>query len=94
MSYADHFKASEKFIALILKDNEKAREDDRELILAVWEKQGLRLTEQQKYMFRKVMSPETIRRSRQKIQEFGFYRPDPAKYEQRQLLAEDTRRNI
>ncbi len=94
MSYYQNFKSSEKFVAAVLREKEDTRGDDRKLCLEVWERQGLQLDPKQREMFMKVMSPETIRRNRQKIQETGFYRPSMDIWRQRQLLAEDMRENI
>jgi hypothetical protein len=51
------------------------RSSDVELIIAVWQAQGLNLTETQKEMLRSVcMHPETMTRIRRKLQEQGKYR--------------------
>jgi hypothetical protein len=70
----------------ILKDNPKTRNDDKNLILKVWEKQRLKLTEQQMMMFFKVAFPETITRLRREIQEQGFFKADSLRQAQRKLF--------
>ena len=55
----------------VLEQNERSRSSDKELILAVWERQGLYLDEAQRSKFFQVAPAETIRRIRQKIQESG-----------------------
>jgi len=94
MNIPDLFRNSEALIKDILKDNPDTRGDDIELIIKVWERQGLVLTDGQKYLLRKVYSPETIRRTRQKIQEFGLYRPEDGKLNQRSFLDDEYRKNF
>ena len=94
LSILTQIKNAESFVRMILKSNPETRGDDKKLILKVWEFQGLKLTPQQKIMFDKVMSPETIRRSRQKIQQIGFYRPIPEIYQARIDAGDNVRENI
>ena len=56
-----------------LRDNEKARNSDKALLLDVWARLGLELTDVQRAKFMDMPSSETIRRIRQKIQESGKY---------------------
>lgn len=78
----------------LLSQNEIYRSKDRELILAIWEQEGLVLTEEQKRKFLKVSSPESIRRTRQKIQERGQYLPDANTQKRRKALANQTRQIV
>lgn len=57
----------------VLRDNPKARDSDKELLLDVWQTLGLYLTIDQRAIFRNMPSTETIRRIRQKIQEKGEF---------------------
>jgi hypothetical protein len=95
MNYFLHsLKTTEKLVFSILKNTEKTRGDDHELLLEVWEMQGLHLTDEQKKMFRLCIPAETITRARRAIQEMGFYRPSQQVYQERMNLSEDTRKNI
>jgi hypothetical protein len=77
----------------LLRDNVATRSDDILLILKVWEQEGLTLTPEQTIKFRQVSKPETIRRTRQKIQE-ERYKPDTNIYKARHELAHNTRSTI
>ena len=63
-------------IRQILLLNKKARNSDKELIIEVWKANGLRLTQDQIAIFKKLPSTESIRRTRQKIQENGEFLAD------------------
>lgn len=65
---------AERFILTVLDQIPQTRDDDRLLMLEVWERQGLHFSEEQKRMFMKVMLPETIRRNRQDLQAHGYCR--------------------
>lgn len=58
----------------ILAEKPETRDSDRLLILYVWQAQGLKLTAEQIQQYKEVSSPESIRRTRQKLQEDGKYR--------------------
>ena len=88
------FKTAKTLVISVLRDNKRARSDDRELYVAVWEKQGLNLTVSQKTLFKKLLSAETIGRARRQVQETGLYRPPKEAYNQRQLLEEEVRNEI
>lgn len=64
-----------------LRDNPQCRNSDRQLMLEIWEGEGLYLSATQKAKFMEVSSPETIRRTRQKVQEDGYF-PADAKVKQ------------
>ena len=65
-----------KMVERVLRDNPEARGDDKVLMLIIWKEQGLKLTDEQIDFFRThCLSPESIRRNRQLIQEGGRYRP-------------------
>lgn len=93
-NWLEDFKNTKILVKSVLRDNEKARGDDKELVLAVWEKQGFKLTNSQKTLYRKLVAPETITRARRQIQETGLYRPKSNVYQQRQILEETVRKNI
>lgn len=58
-----------------LGDNAILRDNDRLLCLEIWREEGLILTPEQQRKYLSVSSPETIRRTRQKVQEDGYFRP-------------------
>lgn len=93
-SWWDDYKTAEGLVKKILAEYPDTRGNDINLFVKVWEEQGLKLTEAQKHLFSLVCSPETISRSRRKIQESGLFRPIGDIYEGRQLLSEDVRKNI
>lgn len=57
----------------LLKYLPKCRSSDKELFIAYMQRFGMELTKDQEDKFRKMPSMETIRRSRQLIQEQGKY---------------------
>ena len=67
------FKNIETIVKSVLRDNKETRNSDKRLLIEIWKIQGLNLTDEQERMFMKCASPESIRRSRQRIQEMGFY---------------------
>ena len=58
----------------ILKEYPETRDSDKLLILKVWESEGLFLSDDQRETFLKLTSSETIRRTRQRLQEQGYYK--------------------
>lgn len=64
-------------VSNILKVSSKARNDDRELLILYMAKFGMNLSEEQIATFRKMPSVETIRRTRQQLQERGMYPASP-----------------
>src|ERR1035437_7854235 len=58
----------------ILKDYPETRDSDKLLILKVWESEGLFLSDDRRDTFLKLTASETIRRSRQRLQEQGYYK--------------------
>lgn len=78
----------------ILKASHKARNSDVELLLIYFQKFGMNLTPEQEATFRKMPSVETIRRTRQAIQERGDYRADEAVEEARYQQFKDVKQNI
>lgn len=69
------FNNAEKLVTKILTENPECRNSDKELQIKAWEHQGLYLTPSQKNIFRQTISTETIRRTRQKLQEQGLFQP-------------------
>ena len=63
-----------ELVRKVLKDNPETRNSDHKLLLKVWETQGLKLTDEQKYFFTKCATPESITRARREIQEAGYYK--------------------
>jgi hypothetical protein len=87
--WLDDYKTAERLVNSVLRDYPDTRRNDKELMIKIWEVQGLKLTDEQKFLFGKCLPAETIRRSRQKIQEMGAYRPEKPVYEQRKLLDDE-----
>lgn len=80
-------------VGAVLRDVEDTRKDDKVLLLEVWDRQGLRLTKEQRQIFMRCMPAETISRVRRLIQEKGFYR-DIETYKQRKLAGDFVRSKI
>lgn len=60
----------------VLASYPETRSDNRLLLFRVWEQQGLQLTPEQWEMVTHLRQPETIRRTRAKVQnDEGRYRP-------------------
>lgn len=78
----------------ILKASHMARNSDLELWLIYAKKSGLNLTREQEEVLRDMPSFETIRRSRQKIQEQGKYLADEVVKEARYNKFKEVRRDI
>lgn len=78
----------------VLQKQPETRDNDRLLIMKVWEEQGLVLTPEQKHIFKNIASPETIRRTRQLLQESGEYEASEKVSSARQGLEAETRSNI
>jgi hypothetical protein len=79
----------------VLADEAETRANDRALIMKVWEFEGLHLSETQKRLFlEKVSSPESVRRTRQKLQEAGHYLPSKKVQEFRKELDQKTKAEI
>ena len=78
-------------VARVLSTNTQARDNDKLLMLQVWEIEGFYLTDNQKKAFMKSSSPESIRRMRQKFQEDGQYLASPEVEEQRYQMYVETK---
>ena len=78
----------------ILRVSHKARNSDLELWLIYAKKSGLNLTREQEEVLRDMPIFETIRRSRQKIQEQGKYLADKEVEEARYNKFKEVRRDI
>lgn len=85
------FKNAEEITRSVLATNVESRGNDVELVLSVWEKQGLKLTDDQKKIAKMCYSPESITRARRKIQEVGLYRPSK-EIQQKRMFMEDMYR--
>ena len=81
-------------IQAILDHVPAARNSDTELLLIYMQKSGMDLTPKQIEVFRNMPSPETIRRTRQKIQQVGKYTASPEVKAARDYKAIQTRRTI
>lgn len=91
MSVKDDFRQADDLIMGILENNPIARGSDIELVLAVWAAQGVELDSFQLQTIRLAMSPETIRRTRQKLNEKGLYLPSETIQSGRRKLQEEHR---
>ena len=80
------FKKAEGLVQKVLEEEPQTRSDDVDLVIAVWERQGVHLSEDQKRLIHKLYSSETITRCRRKIQERGLFLPIESKVKQRSLL--------
>lgn len=78
----------------ILGRDRQARNSDKHLLLKVWEHQGLYLTETQRAKFMDVASAESIRRTRQKLQENGAYPADQVISGHRRFKGAQVQQNI
>lgn len=81
-------------IKAILSASEAARNSDTALWLIYAQKSGLNLSSEQVEVFKNMPSPETIRRTRQKIQEEGHYLPSATVGRERKLRSYVMRQNI
>ena len=68
--------SAKKLIENILKENPETRGSDKRLMLKVWKTQGLEFSQDLQSKFLKALSPEVIRRTRQKIQQEGRCLPE------------------
>lgn len=73
-----------RLIESILRDNPRARDSDRELNIQVMQRMGVNLTLAQIDKLREI-NFESIRRTRQKLQEQGKYPPSERVAKQRRL---------
>ena len=78
----------------VLSERPETRDNDRLLLLHVWEEQGLVLTPEQKHVFKNIASSETIRRTRQLLQESGEYEASENVSSARRDLETETRSKI
>lgn len=76
----------------ILMNNVKARDSDNEIIIEIIRKLGVFLTDAQEEKLRSI-NFESIRRTRQKIQQQGLYQPSPEVAKQRRLKAMIVQQN-
>lgn len=78
----------------ILKASHAARNSDKELLILYMQKFGMALTSEQVALFRKMPSVETIRRTRQQLQEQGKYEADESVNEARYKKYTETRGSL
>lgn len=69
-------------VKLLLQNNQKLRDNDLALIGAIWQSEGLNLTDEQKRTFMTLSSPETITRIRRRLREEypGSEKTEEARY--------------
>ena len=82
---------TKKLVERVLSQKPEARDDDKLLMLEIWEMQGLCFSETQKKAFRRASSPESIRRTRQKFQQEGEYTASEKVEEQRYQMYVETK---
>ena len=85
------FRNAEEIVSQVMNDFPETRSSDKKLIIKVWEIQGFYLTEEQIKKLFKCLSSETIRRTRQKLNEKGMFLPSPQTWNKRHELAENHR---
>lgn len=61
-------------VARVLSQKPETRDNDKLLMLYVWQIEGLNLSESQLKVWKNASSPESIRRMRQKFQEEGEFK--------------------
>jgi len=76
-----------KTIETILRDYPETRSNDRLLQIKVWERQGFYLSDSQRDKYLHLPSTESVRRTRQKIQESGLYPASESVKRQRKFKA-------
>ena len=82
-------------VEYVLLNYRSARDSDIDLIIRVWQQEGLKLTYQQTELLKdKCSKPETIRRLRQKLQEQGEYKASEKVDEARFTKSVETRQSI
>ena len=83
----------DKLVEDILRGNPETRDNDKLLVIKVWEYQGLKLTQEQKdfLLGKYVYNSESITRSRREIQARGLYRPTPKTDVQRDIFSNEYR---
>jgi hypothetical protein len=84
----------EQSLTNLMTNNKLLRANDKLLILAQWRKEGLELTAQQEQVFMKLSSSESIRRTRQRIQERRQCMPDGLTTMYRQAKASKIKQAI
>ena len=85
---------TKKLVERVLEQKPEARDDDKLLMLYVWQMQGLHFSEGQLKAFKNASSPESIRRTRQKFQQDGEYKASEKVEEQRYQMYTETRNAI
>jgi hypothetical protein len=84
----EKFAKAEALVREILNSSEKARNDDMELFRLAWAKEGLTLTPEQIKIWSRLTHAETLRRTRQKLQHDGLYKPSKRTKKMRSMYAE------
>lgn len=78
----------------ILKHDKGSRNSDKRLLIIFLQKAGMELTDKQIELFKKMPSTETIRRTRQQLQEQGKYPADEAVDQERYEKFKQVRQEI
>lgn len=84
----------EQSLIELMTGNKFLRAKDKLLILEQWRREGFELTPAQEQKFMQISSPESIRRTRQKIQERGLCMPDSTTTAYRQAKASKIRNAV
>lgn len=75
----------------VLSQKPETRDNDKLLMLYVWQIEGLNLSDSQLKKWKEVSSPESIRRMRQKMQEEGKYRASEEVEQKRYEMYTETK---
>jgi len=81
-------------VEYILKNKPDARNSDKKLLIYYMQLKGMQLSEDQMKRFYDMASPETIRRTRQSLQEEGKYPADKEVEQSRYNKFVDMKQNI
>ncbi len=83
-----------KDVENLLRDYSVCRDSDKALLVYYLQSKGMNLTKEQMLLFKKLPSMETIRRTRQVLQERGKYPASPKVEEARYEKYKEMRYNI
>jgi hypothetical protein len=79
----------------VLREDKFSRDSDMHLILEVWKREGLEVTEEQEKFIKNVCSPtESITRVRRRLQEEGYYKASPAIKAEREAQQQNVRQHF
>lgn len=91
---ASKFSRVARDVERVLSVNPDARKSDKDLLWMYWRHMGLELAPHQIELFKSLPSPETVTRSRRKLQEQGKYLPPESITKERYEQAEMAKQEI